>query len=172
VSRVRLSLSHRDSEGSPSCVLGLLLTLSSNLVAIFIGWVVSSFLSLDGFCFSSGRYPLPGRRFRLDSDCPDEAQQFAPQRGDDLSLVLAGRRQPAVALVQSVLCLPGYLLDLLWNALLSLPQRWSDAWWKPIASGCFNGDPSQMRVAGLGDTSALFSLATGILARHHATVAH
>ena len=43
MSRVRLSLSLRDSEGSPSCVLGLLLTLSSNLVAIFIYWVVLSF---------------------------------------------------------------------------------------------------------------------------------
>ena len=45
MSRVRLSLSHRDSEGSPSCVLGLLLTLSSNLVAMFIDRVISSFLS-------------------------------------------------------------------------------------------------------------------------------
>ena len=43
MSRVRLSLSHRDSEGSPSCVLGLLLVLSSYLVELLIRWVVFSF---------------------------------------------------------------------------------------------------------------------------------
>jgi len=46
VSRVRLSLSHRDSEGSPSCVLRLLLALSSNLVEVFIRWVVFGFFIL------------------------------------------------------------------------------------------------------------------------------
>ena len=43
MSRVRLSLSHRDSEGSPSCVVGLLLALSSYLVELFIRWVVFVF---------------------------------------------------------------------------------------------------------------------------------
>lgn len=43
MSRVRLSLSHRDSEGSPSCVLGLLLALSSNWVELFIRWAVFAF---------------------------------------------------------------------------------------------------------------------------------
>jgi len=43
VSRVRLSLSHRDSEGSPSCVLGLLLALSSNWVELLILWIVFAF---------------------------------------------------------------------------------------------------------------------------------
>jgi hypothetical protein len=43
VSRVRLSLSHRDSEGSPSCLLGLPLALSSNLVELFIRWFRFSF---------------------------------------------------------------------------------------------------------------------------------
>jgi len=43
VLRIRLSLSHRDSEGSPSCVLQLLLALSSNLVELLILWVVFAF---------------------------------------------------------------------------------------------------------------------------------
>jgi hypothetical protein len=43
VSRIRLNLSHRDSEGSPSCVLGLLLALSSNLVELLILQVVFAF---------------------------------------------------------------------------------------------------------------------------------
>ena len=49
MSRVRLSLSHRDFEVSPSCVLGLLLALSSNLVALFIGWVVLVFSFFGSF---------------------------------------------------------------------------------------------------------------------------
>lgn len=54
MSRVRLSLSHRDSEGSPSCVLGLLLALSSNLMEWFIGWaafVFSFFGKVFAFAF-------------------------------------------------------------------------------------------------------------------------
>ena len=58
MSRVRLSLSHRDSEGSPSCVLGLLLALSSNLVTLFIRWVVFFFHSLERFCFGLWAFPL------------------------------------------------------------------------------------------------------------------
>lgn len=54
MSRVRLSLSHRDSEGSPSCVLGLLLVLSSYLVELLIGWVVFVF-SFFGKVFALAR---------------------------------------------------------------------------------------------------------------------
>jgi hypothetical protein len=53
VSRVRLSLSHRDSEGSPSCVLGLLLALFSNLVELFIlSGCFCSFILWKGFAFA------------------------------------------------------------------------------------------------------------------------
>ena len=78
------------------------------------------FFSLEKFLplFSSGGYPLPSYCFRRDPDGPDEAQQFASQCSDDLS-----RCQPAVALVQPVLRLPGYLFDLFRNSLLPLPQR-------------------------------------------------
>ena len=61
--------------------------------------------------FSLCRYLLIDSRFRLDSDGPDEAQQFASYGGDDLALVLASRRQPGVALGEPDLRLPGNLLD-------------------------------------------------------------
>ena len=44
MARVRLSLSHREDEDSPSCLLRLLLALSSNWIALFIPWA--------GFVFS------------------------------------------------------------------------------------------------------------------------
>jgi hypothetical protein len=123
-------------------------------------------------CFSSGGYWRPGCCFRLDPDCPDEAQQFASYCSDDLSLILSGRCQPAVALVQPVLCLPGYLLDLFRNSRLSLPQRRSDAWSEPVAPGRFDCDASQVCVARLGDTPASRSLAAGVLTWHNAAVTH
>jgi hypothetical protein len=68
------------AEDSPSCLLRLRLTLSSNWIALFIGWSVfvsslfGKFLLLF-FRFPSCRHLLvAGRRFRLDSDGPDEAQ--------------------------------------------------------------------------------------------------
>jgi len=93
--RVRLSLSHRFAEDSPSCLLRLLLALSSNWVALFMRCVVFVFSFFGKFCFclcscfSSGCSLLFDCRFRLGPDGPNEAKQFAPQRGDDLSMVLA-----------------------------------------------------------------------------------
>ena len=60
----------------------------------FIIWKVLVFavaVVLAGH-FSSCRYLLFDRRFHLDSDGPDKAQQFASYGGDDLALVLACRR--------------------------------------------------------------------------------
>jgi hypothetical protein len=147
----------------------LLLALASNLVPLFIAWVVfvfsflGKFLLLLCFCFSSGRYPQFARRFRLDPDGPDEAQQLASHGGDDLSLIFSCRRKSNVALVQSVLRFPGNLLDLFWNPLLSLAQRRTDARPKPVAPGRFNRNSSEMRVAGFGDATAPGSPATGVL---------
>jgi hypothetical protein len=43
----------------------------------------------------------------LGSNRPYKAQQFSPDGGYDLLLILAGREQLAIALVQSMLGLPG-----------------------------------------------------------------
>jgi hypothetical protein len=88
VSRVRLSLSHRDSEASPSCVLGLLLTLSSNLAAILIyRFVFCLFLSLDGFCFHQATILclaavsalIPIAQMKPNSSRPSAVMIFAPE---------------------------------------------------------------------------------------------
>src|ERR1039458_9364825 len=137
MARVRLSLSHREDEDSPSCLLRLLLALSSSCIALFIRWAVFVFSFFGKFLFlllllllldrcSSCRHRLLTGRLNLDSDGPDEAQQFAPHCGDDLALVLACRRQPGIALGEPDLRFPGNLLDWFWNPFLSLAQPWPD----------------------------------------------
>jgi hypothetical protein len=62
---------------------------------LFIRWIVFVFSVLGKFLllplwdrFSSCRQLQLAGRFRFDPDGPDEAQQFAPDRGDDLLLSL------------------------------------------------------------------------------------
>jgi len=94
--------------------------------------------SLDRF--SSCRHLQLAGGFRFDPDGPDETQQFAPYRGDDLLLVLACRHQLQVALVQPDLRLPGDLFDLFRDPFLALPQPGSDGWPEAIAPGRFDDD--------------------------------
>jgi hypothetical protein len=54
---------------------------------------------LDGL--RSCRHRLLAGLLRFDSDGPDEPQQFAPHRSDDLALVLARCRQPGIAFRES-----------------------------------------------------------------------
>src|ERR1035438_10866679 len=77
-----------------------------------------------------------------------------------------------VALMQSVLRLPGDFLDLLRHPLLPFAQLRPQARPQPIAPGRFDGDSSQMRVAGFGDAAASGSLAGGLLAGHCTAVTH
>ena len=68
--------------------------------------------------------------FRLDPDGPDEAQQFASHCSDDFSLVFSCGCQPRVALVQPVLCFPGYLFGLFRSTLLAVcatRSEWREA---------------------------------------------
>ncbi|HEY2860198.1 MAG TPA: hypothetical protein VGJ21_17395 [Terracidiphilus sp.] len=76
----------------------LRLALSSNWVGLGICFCFCFFLScafafvvVFGFCFSCCHLQFAGR-LRLDSDGPDEAEQFASHSGSDLALVLAGCR--------------------------------------------------------------------------------
>ena len=68
-----------------------------------------------------------GRRFGLDPDGPDKAQQFACDRGHGLSLILASSHQRHVALVQAVLRFPCDLGDLCRKPFLSFAQLGPDA---------------------------------------------
>ncbi len=106
------------------------------------------------------------------SNSPDEAQQFTSNCSNDLPLVLAGRAQLHISLMQPVLCLPCNLLGLFRNALLSSAQSIPDTWWTAIAPCCFDNDSSQVRVAGFSDASASGSLATGVFAGHSTAITH
>src|SRR5271163_3942905 len=122
--------------------------------------------------FLSGCDLLVGDRFCCGSNCPDEAQQFTSNCGNDLSLVLAGSAQFHIALVQAVLRFPRNLFDLFRNALLSSAQSIPDSWWTTIAPCCFDNDSSQVRVAGFRDASTPDPLTTGVLAGHSAAITH
>jgi hypothetical protein len=134
----------------------------------FILWVVFAFV---GSLFSYGHWLL-ACRFSLDSDGPDEAQQFASYSGNDLALVLACSRQPSVALGESDLRLPGNLLDWFWEPFLSLAQPGPDGRPVPITPCRLDHDTSQMCVACLGDAPLSLSLATGVFAGNCAAVTH
>ena len=96
------------------------------------------FLYLESFCFlyfrfSSCRQLLLAGCFGLDSDGPDEAQQFSSDCRHDLPLILACSHQLHVAAVWPVLLFPCNLSDLCRNPFLSSAQFSSDPWPMPIA---------------------------------------
>jgi hypothetical protein len=74
---VRLSLSQTSAEGSPSCLLRLRLTLSSNWITLFIGRIVfaSSFLELVSKIGSASRQALTLEVAELLSFCYEEAAE-------------------------------------------------------------------------------------------------
>jgi len=115
---------------------------------------------------SSSCYSLHNSRFGFGTYGPDETQQFAAHRCDDLSLVFTRGRQSGVSLMQSVLCLPCDLFSLFRRALLSFAQPGPDGRRTMITPCRFDDDPSQVRVARLrnaaaaGPLAAEFSLGT------------
>ena len=172
MSRVRLSLSHRPNEDSPSCSPRLLLALCSIWTTSFISESVFVFSFSGRFLLFSSCYSLAYSRFRFGTYGPDKTQQFAAHRGDDLSFVFTLRRQSRVSLVQSVLCLPRNLRSLLRCTLLSFSQSSPDGRRAMITPCCFDDDPSQVSVACPGNAAAASSLATGIFAQHSPAITH
>jgi len=122
--------------------------------------------------FLSGCGSLADDRFGSRSNSPDKAQQLTSNRGNDLSLGLAGRAQLHIPLVQAVLRFPRDFLGLFRNALLPPAQAIPDARWPTIAPCCFADDPSQVRVPSFSDASAPDALATGVFAWHRAAITH
>ena len=115
---------------------------------------------------------LPGDSLGSGSNSPDKAQQLSSYCCDNLPLVLAGRAQLHISLMQPVLRLPCNLLGLFRDALLSSAQTVPDTWRTSIAPCGFDNDASQVSVAGLRDASTPGSLTTGILAWYNAAVTH
>jgi hypothetical protein len=120
----------------------------------------------------SGCNLLPGNSLGSGSNSPDKAQQLSGYCCDNLPLVLAGRAQFYIPLMQPVLRLPRNLFRLFRDALLSSAQSVPDTWWTTIAPCFFDNDSSQVRVAGFSDASASGSLATGVFAGHSPAITH
>ena len=110
--------------------------------------------------------------FHLDTDGPDEAQQLSSYCGHNLWLVLPSCEESSIPQVQSVLRLPGDLFDFFAQAHLSFQQVSTAPRPELIGPRCLDDHTSEMGVTSLGDASAKTTLATGVLARHEAAVAH
>lgn len=115
---------------------------------------------------------LPGTNLGSGSYSPDKTQQFSSYCCDDLPLVLAGRAQFSISVVQPVLRLPCNLLGLFRDARLSSAQTLPDTWRTTIAPCGFDNDASQMCVAGLRDAAESSALPTGVLTWCNAAVTH
>src|ERR1700680_1092512 len=110
--------------------------------------------------------------FHLDTDSPDEAPQLSSYCGHNLWLVLPSCEESSIPQVQSVLRLPGDLFDFFAQAHLSFQQVSTAPRPELIGPRCLDDHTSEMGVTSLGDASAKTTLATGVLARHEAAVAH
>jgi hypothetical protein len=103
---------------------------------------------------------------------PDEADQFARDGGDHHVLGLAGRRQPAIAIVQPQLRLPGDPHDLQLDALLPALDLLTDARRLGVGPGALDEQSSGLRIPRLGDAAPADLRAAGVLGRHQAKVGH
>src|SRR5882672_2204596 len=108
----------------------------------------------------------------LDADGPDETGEFTSDGRHDVLLGLAAGGEPDIAVMESVLRLPGNRLDLLARAFLPAPQLAADVGPVAVRPGRFDEDAAQVRIARLGDGSALHPLAARVLAGDCSCVSH
>src|SRR6266851_8581933 len=94
--------------------------------------------------------PSACRRRHLPSDGPDEAGQFAGDRGGDDIGRLAGPGQPAIARAQSHLPLPGDVADRLGLVLLPRQRLAAEPGREAVAPGRLDQQPAGRSVTGLG----------------------
>src|SRR5215471_9694679 len=109
---------------------------------------------------------LPGHttgRGHLATDGPDEAGEFAGDRGDGDGLELAPADQRPVALVQAALRLPGNLANRLWGGLNLVLFVRPHPRGMLIAPGALHQHAARAPVAGLGDGAAPDGVAGRIL---------
>src|SRR6476469_9122951 len=92
----------------------------------------------------------------MQRDGPDETEQFPSQCGHDLILVFVASRKRLVAFVQTLLRLPGYLLDFVAERQILLPPQEEACHVRTvlIRARRFHQHPSEVTVAGFGDASA------------------
>src|SRR6476659_4486031 len=108
--------------------------------------------------------------FGVHRDGPDEPEQFPPQCGHDLILIFAASRKRLVAFVQSLLRLPGHLLDLIAERQILLPpQKEACHVGTMLIRPCrLHQHPSEVTVARFGDASAPHAIPARVFARNQA----
>src|SRR5216684_7238817 len=94
------------------------------------------------------------RHRHLPGDGPDEARQFAGDRGGDDVGRLAGAGEPAIARAQPQLPLPGDVADQLGLALLAQQQLAAEPGREAVAPGRLDQESAGSSIAGLGDAAA------------------
>ena len=82
--------------------------------------------------------------FHLDSDRPDEAQQFTSHGGHNFPLIFAGAHQRAITLMEPVLRLPCAFFDFLAEPLLALAESGSDSGSVSVGPGRLHYHPAQV----------------------------
>src|SRR4029077_8451348 len=112
------------------------------------------------------------RRHHMASDGPDEASQFAGDRGGDDVSRLAGAGEPAIAGTQSQLSFPGDLADRLGLALLAQQQLAAEPGREAVTPGRLDQQPAGSSVAGLGDAAASDTGAARMFGRDQSEIGH
>src|ERR1700757_90143 len=105
------------------------------------------------------------RHRHLPGNGPDEAREFAGDRGGDDVGRLAGAGEPAIARAQPQLPLPRDVADQLGLALLPQQQRAAEPGREAVAPCRLDQQPAGSSIAGLGDAAAFDAGATGIFGR-------
>src|SRR6476469_10280973 len=101
-------------------------------------------------------------------------EQFPPQCGHDLVLVLVASRKRLVAFVQSLLRLPGHLLDLIAERQILLPPQKEACHVRTvlIRPRRFHQHSSEVTVPGFSDASTPHAIPAGVFARDQTAVTH
>src|SRR5229473_5489705 len=117
-------------------------------------------------------FRLACRYRHLPGDGPDEASQFAGDRGGDDIGRLAGPGEPAIAAAQPDLPLPGDVADGPRLALLPQQQLAAEPGREAVAPGRLDQQPASRSVAGLGDAAAFDARAARMFGRHQPEIGH
>src|SRR5215470_3935491 len=112
--------------------------------------------------------------FGMRRNGPDEAEQLTSQCGHDLVFVFVTSRKRLVAFVQTLLRLPGDLLDILAEGQILLPPQKKTGHVRTvlIRPRRFHQHPSEVTVARFGDASTPHAIPAGLFARNQAAVTH
>src|SRR6516164_5652773 len=105
-------------------------------------------------------------------DGPDEACQFAGDRGSDHIGRFAGAGELAIAGTEPKLCLPGDLADRLGLFLLPEQQLATDPRREAVTPGRLDQQPAGRAVAGFGEAAASDACTARMLARHQPEIGH